>query len=399
MAKITYDDKEIYVDGSTNSQYFRYQDANEIKNVVNINDTNLERVDTRLKHIYEIVSQETTQTGTELTINNTFADNMKLGLKGNTSQEGTPTPDTPIPVQVVTGNNSIKVEGKNLFNKNNVIDGYRLGNNGTNFPNPGYSVTDFIKVKPSTNFYRNTDITLMEAVCLYDKDKNSISRLQHGNAFTTTENTYYIKTDVENTHLDTTQLEKGSTATTYEPYQSQTYPINLGSLELCKIGDYQDYFYKSGSKWYLHKEIGKVIYDGSENWEDRPNYTNADRFVLPENRIPIQPINGYSKYFVVYKDVIDEMGISENHGSQIVINFSTKGSTTLVQFKEWLSTHNTSIYYVLATATDTEITDTTLIEQLNNILNAQSYDYQTNITQTNAVLPFIITATARVERS
>ena len=86
MAKITYDDKEIYVDGSTNSQYFRYQDANEIKNVVNENDTNLERVDTRLKHIYEIVSKETTQTGTELTINNTFADNMKLDLKGNSSQ-------------------------------------------------------------------------------------------------------------------------------------------------------------------------------------------------------------------------------------------------------------------------------------------------------------------------
>ena len=32
------------------------------------------------------------------------------------------------------------------------------------------------------------------------------------------------------------QIEKSSTASEYQPYQSQTYPINLGSMELCKIG-------------------------------------------------------------------------------------------------------------------------------------------------------------------
>ena len=200
--------------------------------------------------------------------------------------------------------------------------------------------------------------------------------------------TYFGSNDTisEQTILDSIQIEQGSKANAYTPFGTEP-------IELCKIGNYQDYFYKENNKWYLHKEIGKVIYDGSENWEDRPNYTNADRFVLAENRIPTQPINGYSKYFVVYKDVRDEMGILENNGSQIVINFSTKGSTTLVQFKEWLSTHNTSIYYVLASAINTEITDTTLISQLEAIYNAPLYE-QTNITQTNNDLPMILDITA-----
>lgn len=56
----------------------------------------------------------------------------------------------------------------------------------------------------------------------------------------------------------------------------------------------------------------------------------------------------------------------------------------------WLSTHNTTLYYVLNTPTTTEITDTTLIEQLDNLEKAYSYDTQTNISQTNQDKPFII---------
>ena len=142
-----------------------------------------------------------------------------------------PNPDYPQEITNVTGDVEVKVQNKNLFDKNNVIDGYRLGSDGKNFANSGYSVTDFIKVKPNTNFYRNRAITIMEAVCLYDKDKNFISRLQNGNAFTTTENTYYIKTDVENTYLNTTQLELGSTASPYTPHKEQTLPLTLGNID------------------------------------------------------------------------------------------------------------------------------------------------------------------------
>ena len=64
----------------------------------------------------------------------------------------------------------------------------------------------------------------------------------------------------------------------------------------------------------------------------------------------------------------------------------------VVDFTTWLSTHNLIVYYVLATPTDIEITDTTLISQLEAI--KYSYDNTTNISQTNADLPFIISASA-----
>ena len=63
---------------------------------------------------------------------------------------------------------------------------------------------------------------------------------------------------------------------------------------------------------------------------------------------------------------------------------------TLEDYKTWLGTHNTILYYVLATPTTTEITDSTLISQLDNLEKAYSYDTQTNISQTNQDKPFII---------
>ena len=56
-----------------------------------------------------------TSDGESITINNTASDSLKLSLKGNTSQSGTPTPTSPIPVSVVSGDNDTVVCGKNLF--------------------------------------------------------------------------------------------------------------------------------------------------------------------------------------------------------------------------------------------------------------------------------------------
>lgn len=39
------------------------------------------------------------------------------------------------------------------------------------------------------------------------------------------------------------KLEEGSSATEFEPYQEHVYPISLGSAELNKINNYQDFLY------------------------------------------------------------------------------------------------------------------------------------------------------------
>ena len=54
------------------------------------------------------------------------------------------------------------------------------------------------------------------------------------------------------------QIEKGSTATSYAPY--------FTPIELCKIGEYQDYIYKNGDDWYLHRETTKIELAAVTTW-------------------------------------------------------------------------------------------------------------------------------------
>lgn len=178
---------------------------------------------------------------------------------------------------------------------------------------------------------------------------------------------------------------------TYEPYITPiTKQLSLGDIELAKIGNYRDYIYKNEGKWYKHSEIGVLTANGIEDWQDRPNYNLADRFVCSGLVNSLQNYHqGYANYFKVkWNDATDYPYLDYN-GTQLLINFSAKGTTSLEQFKTWLSTHNLLGYYKLKTSTDTEITDTTLINQLEDIYNMQSVN-GTTIVEINGNLPMII---------
>jgi hypothetical protein len=70
------------------------------------------------------------------------------------------------------------------------------------------------------------------------------------------------------------------------------------------------------------------------------------------------------------------------------------GDTTnkLSEFRTWLGTHNTTVYYALATPNDTKITDSTLIGQLDALAGADTYDSKTyiKVTATNPNLPALL---------
>ena len=127
------------------------------------------------------------------------------------------------------------------------------------------------------------------------------------------------------------QIETGSTATSYVPFNGvDFYTIDLGATELCKIGTYQDKIYKSGGDWYVKKECGKTT---------------------------------------------DTVGSASKTISGMVSGgdiYSYCGGTvngTTVTYASALTVANT-IYYPLATPTDTKITDATLISQLEAVNNA-----------------------------
>ena len=389
---------------------------------------NLEVVQNELnqyKTIYNVIPKVEAE-GEAFTLNDTGNATLKMDLKGNTSQEGTPTPDSPQDIHVVSGDNEIKVCGKNLLNSEDgttkTISGVTFTKNsdgtitanGTATAGFNYMINNYTwRTLPAGTYIlsdgvdgenNNTYFTYLD---VQNDDSLYLSTISTNTRTYSTSFDFKTRIVVRsgvtlNNVVFKPMIEKGSTATSYEPYKSQTYPINLGSIELCKIGDYQDRIYKDNGKWYLNKQIGKVVLDGSENWNNdsgtqgtnyRHNIYYASRMTIPT---AIGSNNTYiSNYFIASNMGTDAVELGKFYMSGIWLVFPDKNKVyDLAQWKTWLSTHNTIVYYVLATPTTTEITDTTLIEQLDNLEKAYSYDTQTNISQINNDAPFIISASA-----
>ena len=176
-------------------------------------------------------------------------------------------------------------------------------------------------------------------------------------------------------------LEAGDQATSFEPYtagaspnpdypqqidpvtgnqtvtvsdgglNSQSYTIDLGPIELCKIGTYQDYIWKDGNGWKVHKAMGKTT------------------------------------------DAIGSTGITISGMVPNAQVYSYCGGTvsgTTITYVSALTVANT-IYYPLATPTDTVITDATLVGQLNAVHQwLTRYGYNATV---SGNLPIIIDRT------
>ena len=342
--------------------------------------------------------------GETITLNDTANTTMSIDLKGNTSQDGTPTPDDPVAVSVVSGDNSIKVEGKNLFD---IVLDSSIGNTilyktYTLQPNTQYTISTntYLSSNVIANIFAQAGTSLTPKTLVNGVNgSKTITSDENGN-ITLGYRNYQNELDYSSGNYYT-QLEKGETATSYEPYQSQTYPISLGNIELCKIGDYQDSIVKDNGKWYLNKQIGKVVLDGSEaNWSNQfgINLFSLQAFLNNNKFIVGYGLSNYYKYNSIQSGinagtVNGEFALQESSGNYNLFMKNTDYSST-DNFKAWLVSNNVSIYYPLQTPTYTEITDSTLISQLEAIKEAESYSGQTNISQTNDDKPFILTAKA-----
>lgn len=303
-----------------------------------------------------------------------------------------PSPSYPQEIHNVSGDNTIEICGKNLFDLDNLTNAY-LNSSGVPVSANNNVLSDYIPITSNQDYIISVN-QQVEALgyALYDKDKTFISRVNTYSIQTKTLNSstasyirIYVNKNAQTFNTNSLvnlqpQLEKGSTATTYEPYTGQSQLISLGDIELNKIGNYQDYIYKT-DKWYKHGKVGKYIFKGTEAgwWKHASGY-----FAIPLSN------SKYGK--VVCDNFMSNADTSTNltcycYGNGF-FEIRYNDMSTLTDFKTWLTTHNTEVYYILATPTDTEITDSTLISQLEAI--KRSYENQTNISQTNNDLPFIL---------
>lgn len=191
----------------------------------------------------------------------------------------------------------------------------------------------------------------------------------------------------------TIQTVTGSqTITLTDGIVTEDYPFSLGSIELCKIGEYQDYIYKSGDDWYIHKETVKQVFDGTENW----NYGSMSSFyrgALTFSGWKPSQQNFYNSHFTAGNtgNTPNVCGIGS---TQVFMSMDASlGVTTKAQWLTWLSNNNVTMYTILATPTDTQITDGTLLGQLEALLRATIYQPATTITA-SGTLPAILNVEA-----
>lgn len=381
------------------------------------------------------------------TINETIYPMLEIGSSASPYEPyvggtASPNPDYPQAIDVVTGEQTVKITGKNLLiypykHGTSTIDGVTFTDNGDG--SITVNGTSTASTQSLWYFYENTwnynSLSFELEAGTYTFKGLGVNNVGMACNFYFSDNTneyFYIgqndvtKTITQKARLNIRlvvsrgvtvdnvtiypQTEIGSTATAYEPYQGQSYAIDLGSIELCKIGTYQDYIWNDNGTWKVHKAVGKVTFDGSETWV-MSSSGGLTRFASPT----ITGASSVASRSVIISDYFhyvasgNEIGAGFIYATQFFA-YPTADITTASDFKTWLGTHNTTVYYILATPTDTEITNSALIAQLDaleatklflgvnnitteteneqptmNIKYTEIYDRETDVVSTTAV--------------
>ena len=334
---------------------------------------------------------------------------------GNSTQDGTPTPETPVGIQsvgdLVTDETSeyygkydipITVAGKNLLpypysRTTTTINGITFTDNGDG------SITINGTATANAIFY------LTDILSKYTLDRCG---LKIGDSYTisktiisgdSTENIYFtanyynkngsMKAGVSITSLNTAtatiqsdfvmwgiyllvlkdktvnnatiqlQLEKGTTATEYEPYKgSVTSHIYLDE-PLRKIGNFVDYIDFKNQK--VIRNIKEVTLDGSESWELQGiNENGIISFICSISKetasstTNVYALSTHYSYKQSSLSKATEQGffVQRRVGStNIYIRMLNEEIANITAFKTWLSENNVTVYYQMTTQTEENI--------------------------------------------
>jgi hypothetical protein len=432
-------------------------------------------------------------------------------LNGNATQDGTPTPDAPIPVEVVTGEQTVRVTGKNLFDyssasdtANTTVTQYRVFAISGLKPNATYTMSGqtIRQITDTTKFIylwsADTYSGAERKTSLKSADIVTFGANADGKIYLAIYPTDTATWESIMPYLENAQLEQGSQASDYQPYQGQEFEINLGKnllpnnmssqtlndviftvnddksitmsgtttartepriyytnasdsvlklkagttyynnmpivlylytttyrviqpngsytptadetvtqayiriengetvdttiypmltagapsstyapyftpIELAKVGNYQDRIYKDEGKWYIEKQVGKVVLNGSENWSLYPNKTHTFRAGAPHTIV-----DAISDHFTSIPSSQFDVSAGAYTSNTGIFIISYPDMADVASFKTWLASNPTTFYCAGAQwATTTEITDDTLLSQLNFL--ASLYEGENNI--------------------
>lgn len=293
-----------------------------------------------------------------------------------------PNPNYPQSIHSISGEHTINIDSVNLFDKSQVTEGYYLNSTGEEVSSVQWNYSDYIPVIPGQSYTVSGFLVNANAPkeCFYDENKNFVSSISHVAGNTTIvipSGCYYIRLNLfyrpqTEDELSVCQFQKGTSATTYTEYYKKSFTINLGDIFLRKIGTYADQIYYDNG-WKLKTAIGMKTLKGAAPTIDRTG-ANVFRFTgLLNNSIDKARIgSGQSSHFT-YNPVqtnvtgtlaFGEFAIQNGDHPFFKINSSID---TVDACRAWFAAHNTIIIYPLQNQRVEDITDQTLIAQLDAI--------------------------------
>jgi hypothetical protein len=183
-----------------------------------------------------------------------------------------PNPSYPYPIHEVSGDNEIVVCGKNFVNENSLASGGSWIYTNKTFSNNNTDTRANFQLVMEYYNSNNERLGITSVANMTGTGrKSSTFNCSYGNvSFVTFKHNgssrdllYYLPlcniepnqdytisfdllsndpTTIGGIQITNIQIEKGTTATDYEPYKGDTYELSLGDIKLRGIGTYEDYF-------------------------------------------------------------------------------------------------------------------------------------------------------------
>lgn len=288
--------------------------------------------------IVDLTDTQTTAAGNPVTFTTAQEGGAKSALVTFTpKQSGTGDP-SPSNIRPISGWDSLELTrtGKNLLNQNTMVEGYVSAGGIIVDPSPTALelASDYILISPNTDYVFSVSVNNNYAKWIgtgfYDLNKNFIERVTLSPSLITDlvqtlhtpNNAMYMRVSYRGYGISQNpQVELGSTATAYEPYQTPTeYTATFPETE---YGGSYDFVSGEGSN-----EWG---YIASYNGETLPSEWMSDRDVYEPNTTPTTGAEVAYKLATPTEISLTPANVELNKGTNVV---STDGDTVQVKYSE-----------------------------------------------------------------
>lgn len=210
-----------------------------------------------------------------------------LAMYGSTEQSGTPSPSSPKTIQTAAGRQTITISdsrgqsqayeinlGKNLFDKDTAPECYFYINGNTLNSYTVRPVSTYIEIQPNTTYTVTKPILQNNRFGIGTCSVTPVAGITLTSSIAGNNSKYLTITSGANDRYLVIYFKQGGDTTPNTTIFNQI-QVEVGSsassyapyftpIELCEVGSYQDYIYYDSGVWYLHKEVGKIASYDSE---------------------------------------------------------------------------------------------------------------------------------------